>query len=209
MKINDKKTKLMMFNPCWSKDFMPELHMGNNQLELFEEMRLLGVIIRSDMKWTSNTDSIVARASNKLWVIRRLKGLGANTDELVDMYTKQCRSILELAVPAWHGAITFVERQDIERVQKVALHIILGEQYESYSNALILTNLKTLEARRDKLCIKFVKKAEKHEKHKMWFKPKSKVNTRQSDDKYWKTIARTTRLKQSPIAHLTNLLNEC
>jgi hypothetical protein len=93
------------------------------------------------------------------------------------LYTKQCRSILELAVHACHGAITFVERQDIERVQKVALHIILGEHYESYSNALILTNLKTIEARRDKLCIKFVKKAEKHEKHRMWFKPKSKVKT--------------------------------
>ena len=102
-----------------------------------------------------------------------------------------------------------MEKQDIERVQKVALHIILGDQYESYSNALRLTNLVTLEARRDKLCIKFAKKAEKHEKHKMWFKTKPDVYTRQSDDKYWRTVARTNRLKQSPISHLTNLLNEC
>ena len=76
-------------------------------------------------------------------MIRRLKGFGAQPHELVDMYTKQCRSILELAVPAWHGAITFVERQYIERVQKVALHIIMGDQYESYSNALKQTNLET------------------------------------------------------------------
>ena len=209
MQINYKKTKLMVFNPCWSVDFMPELELGRDQLEVCDEMRLLGVIIQSDLKWTSNTEHIVKRASSKLWVIRRLKGLGAQQEELVDMYIKQCRSNLELAVPAWQGALTMVEKQDIERIQKVAFHVILGDQYESYKNALKLTNLETLEARRIKLCTKFAKKAERNEKHMSWFKPKPKMPTRQHDDKYWKTIARTTRLKQSPISFLTNLLNDC
>ena len=119
------------------------------------------MVVQSDMKWTSNTEQIVKRASNKLWIIRQLKGLGAQTEELVDIFIKQCRSILELAVPAWHGAITLVERQDIERVQKMALHIILGDQYESYRNALNMTNLVTMDARIDKLCLTFAKKAEK------------------------------------------------
>ena len=49
--------------------------------------------------------------------LRGLKGLVAQTAELVDIFIKQCRSILELAVPAWHGAITLEERPDIERVK--------------------------------------------------------------------------------------------
>ena len=72
MQINYNKTKVMLFNPCHSVDFMPELEFGTDQLELVEEMRLLGVLLQSDMKWSSNTESIVKRASNKLWVIRRL-----------------------------------------------------------------------------------------------------------------------------------------
>ena len=72
-----------------------------------------------------------------------------------------------------------VVKQDRERIQKVALHIILGEQYDNYKNALKLTNLETLEARRKKLCIKFAKKAERNEKHMHWFKPKPKMPTRQ------------------------------
>ena len=208
MKINYNKTKVMVFNPCRIVDFMPELKFGADQLELVEEMRLLGVIVQSDMKWTSNTESIVKRASNKLWVIRRLKGLGAQTDELVDIFIKQCRSILELAVPAWHGAITMTERQDIERVQKMGLHIILGDKYVNYRNALKITDLQTLEARRDKLCLKFGKKAEKNVKHKNWFKHKPKTYTRQDDAKYWTAIARTNRLKKSPICHLTGMLNQ-
>ena len=207
MKINHKKTKLMVFNPCWTLDFMPEFEFGADQLQFVEEMRLLGVIIRSDMKWSSNTEDIVKRASNKLWVIRRLKGLGAQTEELVDMFVKQCRSILEFAAPAWHGAITMSDKLDIERVQKVGLHIILGDNYMSYRNALEVTNLETLETRRNRLCLKFGKKAEKNGKFKKWFKPKPSTSTRQEDTKYWKTLARTGRLKKSPIPHITDLLN--
>ena len=125
----------------------------------------------------------------------------------MDIFTKQCRSILEFAVPAWHGAITTEDRQDIERVQKVGLHIILGDQYESYRHALQATNLESLEARREKLCLKFAKKAERNTKHKNWFKLRPKVSTRQEDTKYCSTVARTGRLKKSPIPHLTDLLN--
>ena len=100
------------------------------------------------------------------------------------------------------------ERQDIERVQKGALHIILGDKYDSYRNALKATNLETLETRRDRLCLKFGKKAEKNSKHKNWFKVKHRTLTRQEVTKYFKTIARTGRLKKSPIPHITELLNK-
>ena len=44
MRINYKKTKVMVFNPCSSIDFMPEISLNNNELEVVEEMQLLGVI---------------------------------------------------------------------------------------------------------------------------------------------------------------------
>ena len=94
-----------------------------------------------------------------------------------------------------------------ERVQKVALHIILGQKYENYKNALELTNLETLEERRDKLCLKFAKKAEKNVKHKNWFKLRPKTNTRQQNVKYFEVVARTERLRRSTIPYLTNCLN--
>ena len=171
-------------------------------------LRLLGVTMRSDLKWTSNTKDIVKRAYNKLWILRRLKQLGANSEELVDIYNKQCRSILEYAVPAWNGAITKDEIIEIERVQKVALHIILGEQYGSYKDDREKTKLETLEVRRENLSLKFAKKAEKHPKHKNWFIPRPVRTTRHQNSKYWSAIARTERLKKSPIPYLTDLLNK-
>ena len=96
----------MIFNPCSSIDFMPELELDGNELKVVEEIRLLGLVISSDMKWVSNTNNMVKKANKKLWILRRLKFLGATELDLEDIYIKQVRCLLELAVPAWHGAIT-------------------------------------------------------------------------------------------------------
>ena len=149
MQINFKKTKVILFKPCTSIDFMPDLRLGDHELEVVEEMKLLGLIIRSDMTWVSNTDNMVQKANKRMWILRRLKNLGAQEDDMVDLYTKQVRSVLELAVPAWHGAITQVEMIAIERIQKSACHIILGGNYQSYKLAFNTLDLDTLQSRRE------------------------------------------------------------
>ena len=49
---------------------------------------------------------------------RRLKKLGASTEDLKDVYCKQVKSILEFGVPVWNSALTKEHVADIERVQK-------------------------------------------------------------------------------------------
>ena len=45
---------------------------------------------------------------------------------MLDVYVKEIRSVMELAVPAWHSGLTVKQSADIERVQKVAIQIILS-----------------------------------------------------------------------------------
>ena len=209
MVINQKKTKFMVFNPCTSIDFIPEFNLDGHDIEVVEEMRLLGLILRSDLTWHANTDNMVTKANKRLWMLRRLHALGADTDDMVDIYSTQIRSVLELAVPAWHGSFNQGERLEIERVQKSAFYIILGDSYLSYRNAQKTLGLDSLESRRSQLCLRFGKKAEKHEKHKQWFKFNDQtVNTRQQKMKYCDVKARLSRFKKSPISFLTNMLNE-
>ena len=144
------------------------------------------------LKWSSNTSDIVQRV---------------NIEELVDLYSKYCRSILDFAVPVWHSSIAVYESNGIERVQKMALHVILGDNYRNYETALGLVGLETLDSRRTKLCTNCAMKTEQNPKFKHWFRNKPKVSTRQPTEKYWGPVTRKTRLKQSPIPYLTNLLN--
>ena len=62
--------------------------------------------------------------------LRRLKKFGASIPDLLDVYIKQVRSILEYAVPVWHSGITGEDRVAIERIQKSAFCIMLGTKYK-------------------------------------------------------------------------------
>ena len=80
-------------------------------------------------------------------MLRRLKQLGASQTELKDIYEKQVRSILEFAAVVWHPGLTKKNTAQIERVQKSAFAIILGQNYTSYENALCILNMETLSNR--------------------------------------------------------------
>ena len=49
MKINCKKTKMMVFNPGVSRDYLPRFKLDDEELKVVEEIKLLGVVIRSDL----------------------------------------------------------------------------------------------------------------------------------------------------------------
>ena len=82
-------------------------------------------------------------------------------EDSVDIYVKQIRSVLEFGTPVWNSGLTKQEVEDIERVQKSFLRIILGPAYNSYENALKVTELDKLETRRTSLCIAFATKCAK------------------------------------------------
>ena len=144
----------------------------------------------------------------KLWIFRRLKKLGADQEDLIDVYIKQVRSLLEYAVPVWHPSLTGEDRLELERIQKSAFCIILGDQYRSYNSSLKTLQMDTLYSRRTKLCKKFARKAAKNVKFSQWFKP-SKILpfSRRKRSKYHEVYSRTVRYQKSPISFLTNTLN--
>ena len=108
-----------------------------------------------------------------------------------------------------HSSITMEERCDIERVQRSALLIILGDEYQSFKDALEQVQLESLEDRRVKLCSKFANKAVKSDKFKNWFKVNDKWGrTRLKQPKYCPVWARTTRYFKSPLSYLTSILNQ-
>ena len=59
---------------------------------------------------------------------------------------------MEYCCTVWHSSLSKTNENDIERVQKSAVKLILKEKYENYESALKLLNLDTLFKRREKLC---------------------------------------------------------
>lgn len=208
MRVNLSKTKLMLFNPCNSITFKPQFAIQDKQLDVVTEVRLLGLQLDSNLKWKSNTSLMVSKASKRLWILHRLKNLGAQQTSLVEVYVKQIRCLLEFGTPAWQGSITAHEKTDIERVQRNAVRIILGRRYTSYKDALQSLNLEYLEQRRINICLKFALKTEAHPKFKHWFiQQTNPYNTRGKQRKYKEIYSKHQRYSNSPLGYLTRLLN--
>ena len=70
----------------------------------------------------------------------------------------------------WHSSLTEENSKDLERVQKSAVRIMLGDKYTEYNDALMRVDLESLSERREELCLKFAKGCLRNEKTKSMFK---------------------------------------
>ena len=207
MKLNKKKTNYMIINFSSNYQFNTRLHIGGTKIDQITETKLLGLKIRDDLTWKSNTEMLTKKAYMRMIILKKLVQFSIPIEELVQIYKLYIRSIVEQYAVVWHSSITNGEKRDLERTQKVALRIIFGNAYTTYTDALEWTGLDTLEVRRSKLCLNFAKKCIKNEKTKSMFPTnESEVNTRNHE--YFKvTNARTDRLAKSAIPYMQRLLN--
>ena len=211
MKINSGKSNVMKFCKSKTKAFPAEVEIAGNFLEVKQEMKILGVILTPNLKWNANTGYIIKNAYKKMWVLRRMKALGVDTFTMLDYYYKEVRVHLELAVPVWHSGLTLKLASDIERVQRVVICILLGNDHFNYEQACSLLGMKPLFIRRQELCANFaVKTSSSKCKHSHLFELENDGNhyTRSSSSRYREHICHTSRFFKSPLPYLTRTLNE-
>ena len=80
-------------------------------------------------------------------MITKLKYVGVQTEDLLDVYKLYIRSITEYCSVAFHSSLTVEQSDKIERIQKVCVRVILGEMYIDYHSALEMCGLDTLSSR--------------------------------------------------------------
>ena len=212
MSLNHQKTKVMLCSRHRKYDFLPEIHLTQNtNIEVVEEMKIVGFILRSDLKTISNTKYIIGKAYGRMWILRRLKALGASRARLIDVLQKQVLSVLQLAVPAWDCFLTCQERADLERVLKTGLRIIWGHNYTTFEDVLLQSKLRTLQETRTHIVRKFVRKTANNRKFNKWFSRQDNTNfiTRSNNRTLFKpVIARHEFYRKSCIPTLTELANQ-
>ena len=135
-----------------------------------------------------------------------MASFGKNQEELKNIYILFIRSLLEQSATVWHSSLTVENKNDLERVQKTAIKLILGNHYLSYEQALKKLDLENLHERRETLCLAFAKKSSKNQKSKDMF-PKNekehKMGTRKAE-KFKVQYANTDRLRNSSITYMQN-----
>ena len=203
-KLNVGKSKVLIFNFTDNFQFSTRLYMENVLLEIISETKLLGTIVSADLKWHQNTEMLVKKGYQRMILLQKLYSFKVDVGDLVNIYILYIRSILEQCCVVWSYSITEEDKSDLERVQRVALKIILQDDYVSYEQALEDLNLESLSDRRSSLCLKFAKRAVKHDKANELFPLNEDIKNK---DMYKVQFATTSRLRDSAIPQLQRALN--
>ena len=209
MLINEKKTKTMIFNFTRNHQFTTRLSINDQNIEVIDEAKLLGTTFTTDLKWDVNTANLVRKANASMQLLRKIAEFAPPISDLKQIYILFVRSILEQSSVVWHSSLTQENKSDLERVQKSAVKIILGDSYRGYKNALNVLNLQSLDERREELCLKFAKKCTRHPKLKGMFPKNIKEHTMslRTSEKYKVEKTSTERYKNSPVVYMQRLLN--
>ena len=62
--------------------------------------------------------------------------MGVNNEDLLNIYILYICSLLEYCSVVWHSTLILEQSNNLERVQKLCLKVILGSEYNGYTQAL-------------------------------------------------------------------------
>ena len=210
MKLNHKKSNIMVFNFTKGKQFSTRINMNGEILPVVKETKLLGTILTDDLKWDKNTASIVKKANSRLQLLRRAREYTDSVEDLKIIYFSYIRSLLEQSCNIWSSSLTEENITDLERVQKNSCRIIQKEKYLNYSKSLEDLDIESLSQRRLQLAKRFSQNCLNNEKTKKLFilnKSSHTMNTRKKN-KYEVIKCTKERLKRSAVPFLQKTIND-
>ena len=207
MKLNSKKTKCIPFIKSKTKDFMPKLTTNTNEeLDVVYELKLVGLVVTSDLTWGAHVNYTVARVNKAIWQLVRFRQLGATREQLLTYYTLKVRSILMFGAVCFHSSLSVELRRLLELQQKRCLRVILSSEYLSYKHACELTRIPTLEESREAACLRWARRAQASPHHSHLF-PRSPITSTRHTKAFLEYTCRTNRYYFSAVPYMARLLN--
>ena len=192
----------------------------NSLIERQTACKNCGVWIGVDPScWDKNTKEVMKRTFANMSMLTKLKYAGLSQEKLLHIYSLFVRSHTEYCSVAWHDSLTQEQTNAIERLQIVALKIILGSDtprkedgYFDYPEALRMCNLKSLFSRREIKILSFGKKCISHPTLEKLFPRNSAVHEDphniRNHELFQVNFARTSSYQNSAIPSIQRRLNQ-
>ena len=129
MRLNEKKTKSIIFNFSKKHQFTTKQSVNNVELDVVNETKLLGTVITNNLSWNRNTEELVKKGFRRMQLLYRAASFTNSRVDLKAIYLTYIRSIVEQSAVVWHSSLSNENRKNLERIQKAAVKVIMGGGY--------------------------------------------------------------------------------
>jgi hypothetical protein len=152
MQLNpDKCKELRISFNAESRPFHP-IVINGKELEVVTNIKLLGLTINNKLTWQPHIDEVVKKFSKRLYFLKQLKRANVPCKDLATFYTSCVRSVMDYAIPVFYYAPPQYLQNDLKRLEKRDVAIIMPE--ENYSDTLNLVGIPSLKDHHEHLCDK-------------------------------------------------------
>ena len=142
-------------------------------------------------------------------LLRNISIFKAYIKDKLDIYKKVIRAQAEQSCTVWTSGLTKGNQEDIERIKKSAVRLILGSKFTTCQKAIEERNIETSKERRKSQFAKFAQHLLKNNKTKNMFKKNTKKHNMRTRHEtiYFESKVRKMRMKNSAIPYMEKLLN--
>lgn len=124
LSLNIKKTREIITDFRRNRPAHAPLLINSEAVERVSEFKFLGLRVSEELSWSSNTTSVLGKAQQRLYFLRKLKREGLPKNLLINFYHCAVESVLTYCMSVWFSSCTKAEQEALQRVVKVASRII-------------------------------------------------------------------------------------
>ena len=117
------KTKGMIVNYRKKRTEHAPILIDGAAVEPVESFKFLGVHITNKLTWSKRTKTVVKRAQQSLFPLRRLKRFGMGPQILKKFYSCTIEIILTGCTTAWYGNCSAFDQKTLQKVVRTAQYI--------------------------------------------------------------------------------------
>uniref|UniRef100_A0A4W5RMB7 Reverse transcriptase domain-containing protein n=1 Tax=Hucho hucho TaxID=62062 RepID=A0A4W5RMB7_9TELE len=123
LSLNVTKTKEMIVDYRKRRTEHAPILIDRAVVEQVESFKFLGVHINNQLEWSKHTKTVVKRARQSLFPLRKLKRFGMGPEILKRLYSCNIESILTGCITAWYGNCSASDRKALQRLVCTAQYI--------------------------------------------------------------------------------------
>ena len=208
MKINESKTRLFCITAAQNSEVLAFIKTSpDTHIESVDDMVLLGYAFDSKPSVAAHVRLIIRKFNIRSWLLRHLISAGVPQNDVSKIYSTVICPVLEYATPVYSPLLGQNQIDEIESLQRRSLKIIFGHK-TSYSKALELSGLSTLEQQRCEIARKFVSKLALNTKFNHWLPKHQPYNYELRNRLVYEDYeAHSDRLHKSPLYLYRRMLN--
>ena len=122
--LNVSKTKEMIIDFRKNKTPIDPVYINDTPVDQVTSFKFLGSLVTHDMSWDLNCKTLLMKAKQRLYFLRKLKSFNVNKNILLSFYRAIVESILTASINVWYDKASAYHKERIDSVVRQAERII-------------------------------------------------------------------------------------